>query len=363
MNRIRLPRRWSTTWTLLLVLAVVATATAPAIGEREAQTRTVSQVYLATTDRDVDCETLWGGACFDLVGDELEAGISLVDDSGQRPTMARYEFRDDDGGVVADGSFCETTTAPVPPGASVLAVLVAAADVVVCGEPAIGTTGLIRVVTRVSDGAFGAYEVEPQECLQGVPHAISVGGLTEPEDTGQRVTLDTYVLLDGVSHQRGRQVMERAAVAFESLGIDLRAHYRPVSLPSTDMGQMLISHSMEAVGGEVPRGFDIVHTLTDKPLNVNGQASCVGGVRYRDRAFSVTNQASNVLVTAHEIGHTMGAHHHHGNCVEDPVVRGQEHCTVMVSGGTPPSLWAWDANFSSLNGAIVRAHAVRYASP
>ena len=353
---------------VLLVAILAAAVSSPAMGAKAAKTRTVSQVYLALTGTTVDCETLYGGACFPLQGDEIEAGITVVDDSGLRPTSGRYEFRAADGTVLGTSAFCESTAVAVPEGAESLAVMVAAFDVLACQGPATGSTGLVRVVTKVSDGAFEAYHAEEQLCLQATPRTISAGGVTEPDDTGQRITLDAYVLLDGVDPERGRQIMELAAQTYQPEGIDLRSHFKPVALPAADNGQLMMSHAMEFVGGQVPDGFDLVHVLTSRSLNVGGQASCIGGIAYGDRAFSVSQAGptrsvvSAAGIAAHEMGHTLGGHHHYGNCVEG-FTRDRQACTIMVSGGVPPSTFAWEFRFSSLNAAIVRGHAVQFVTP
>lgn len=362
-----------------LVLAFFGTTAAPALGEKEAKTRQLSQVYLAGTGFTVDCDQLYGGACFPMQGDEIEAAIGVVDDLGRQPASARYEFRDSTGTVLETATFCDSTTASVPAGASELAVMVAAFDPVSCGGVATGSTGKIHVLWKISEGELLDFDIQPQVCLQPTPTAISVGGVTEPEDLDQRITLDVLVLLDGVHEQRGRDVMEKAAEAYTPLGIDMRFSYRAVSLEQ-GTGQLMLSYSMSAVGGEVPKGFDVVHTLTSKKLNVGGQADCIGGVRYRDRAFSVsTNPADRPIqyigsyvpgrmidnyaakIAAHEIGHTMGGHHHYGTCAaESAVATGEpQSCTIMVS----PAPFPTELMFSTVNAAIVRAHAVRYASP
>ncbi|MDQ4125766.1 MAG: hypothetical protein M3134_09230, partial [Actinomycetota bacterium] len=65
---------------------------------------------------------------------------------------------------------------------------------------------------------------------------------------------------------------------------------------------------------------------------------------------------------AHELGHLLGAHHHYGNCVEGG---------RSTEGGGEPSLCTlmWTVNvayvgleFGSLETAVIRGHAVDYAS-
>lgn len=182
------------------------------------------------------------------------------------------------------------------------------------------------------------------------------------------------VLLDGVDQERGEQVMEKAAEAFEPLKIELTNTYQAADLPPGD-GQLMLSHAMNEVGPDVPAGFDVVHVLTSKTLNVFGQADCIGGVAFRDRAYSVSSDVEDrpiqligdigfgfiedlaAKIAAHEIGHLMGGHHHLGNCILDTLATDPAGCTVMLDPAPLPSQLA----FSTLNGAIVRGHAVRYA--
>ncbi len=67
------------------------------------------------------------------------------------------------------------------------------------------------------------------------------------------------------------------------------------------------------------------------------------------------------VIAAHELGHLMGAHHHYGNCGEGaPSVQGggPTPCTVMF-----PAMIRMNAgNFGTFEGAVVRGHAVDFAS-
>jgi hypothetical protein len=359
---------------LLASVALLATMAQPA-SSQEAETRRVSQVYLAGTGLLVDCAQHQGGACFPLEGDELEAAIGVVDDLGRQPASATWEFRSGGGDVLTSGSFCNTTRVDVPQGARELAVLVPLIDPLGCDGIALGTTGKIHVVTKVSEGDFAGFGVEPQVCLQPAPRAISLLGLTEPADRGQRVVLDVLVLLDGVDQTRGEEIMDTAAEAFDPLNIGVRYAYQDVDLPPGD-GQLMMSHAMNEVGPDVPDGFDIVHVLTAKTLNVFGQADCIGGIAYSDRSYSVSSDLEDrpiqiigdldflmvedfaAKIAAHEIGHLLGAHHHYGNCVLDTLGTEPLGCTVMMD----PAPLPLQLVFSTINAGIVRAHAVRFAS-
>jgi hypothetical protein len=380
-----LTRRRSDAWALLLVVTVLGGAFVQnMVGAETAETRRRSSVYLAGDGTTVDCSNLRGGACFTVGRDEIKANIGVVDDLGKQPVSARYEFRDPSGAVIEYGEFCDSTIANVPAGSVRLAVMVAAANPISCGAPAVGSTGKILVVSTISKGQFEAFDVTPQVCLQPTPEAISLGnGATEPEDNGQPVILDVLVLLDlgeNLTRERGEAIMEKSKVAYAPLGIEMRFDYRKVKFPRSS-GNIMLSNTAAAVGGEVPPGYDVVHTLTDSNglTNVGGQADCIGGVRYRDRAFSVSRALLDrkliyvggpnpiegrmindyaAKIVAHEIGHTMGGHHHYGNCVEaEPEKYEGQSCTVMLD----PSPFPKELIFGEVNGAIIRAHAVRYA--
>lgn len=233
------------------------------------------------------------------------------------------------------------------------------------------------------------------ECLEPVPVTVSARGITDP---GHRVRLDVHVLLDGISDARGIQVMSKAAEAYAPLGITLKSTFRRVSFPSdgtertpgstrpmpTGQDVKLFTYLRWEVGGVRPRSSDVVYLLTGKDIyvNANGQrnydaagvADCIGGVRFPDAAFAIgegTSPWENIInddtfsakVAAHEIGHVMGAHHHYGNCFEG---------NRSTEGGGEPSLctvmWPTDINYAAMNfgtleTAVVRGYAVRFAAP
>ena len=74
------------------------------------------------------------------------------------------------------------------------------------------------------------------------------------------------------------------------------------------------------------------------------------------------NFAAAAEVISHEIGHLMGAHHHYANCVEGNLSSDGpgdlSPCTLMFNSVNNASL-----SFSSVEGAVVRGHAVNYAAP
>jgi hypothetical protein len=220
-----------------------------------------------------------------------------------------------------------------------------------------------------------------RDCFPVVPTPASVSGVT---DEGQQVDLAVTVLLDGISRQRGEQVLAAAAKAYEPLNITLTPRFRPVSLVGDD-AVLLLQQAKDVFGGARPRNADIVYVLTSKNIThggsdgVIGLADCIGGIRYDERAFAVSQELGEredtdlgpfvyrvgmtATVVAHEIGHLMGGTHDYANCVEgaeaEALVSQQlSPCTVMLMFAGLSSF-----TFSTANAAVVRGHAVEHASP
>ena len=220
---------------------------------------------------------------------------------------------------------------------------------------------------------------DPNACLEAVPTAIGLPGIT---DLGQTVSLDVAVLLDGVSVSEADAIMDRAALSYAPLNVDLNvASYTNVSFSGTE-GAALIQQAKDYFGGSRPAGADLVYILTNKDLTTDGDTSlagladCIGGVRFGHHAFAVgeavgigesvlgpfrLNVDAHPEVAAHELGHLMGVHHHYANCVEGNLQGDADDlspCTLMFNFVDFQSL-----NFSVLEGAVARGHAVQYASP
>lgn len=220
---------------------------------------------------------------------------------------------------------------------------------------------------------------DPNVCLEATPAAIGVSGIT---DSGQIVSLDVAVLLDGVSVGLADQIMTRAAESYAPLGIDVNVvSYNDVTFTGTE-GADLIQQAKDYYGGVRPSGSDLVYVLSSKDLTTGGStglaglADCIGGVRFPHHAFAVGEAAgidefalgpfllevdAHPEIAAHELGHLMGAHHHYANCVEGNLqgaANDLSPCTLMFNFVDFQSL-----NFAQLNGAVVRGHAVEHASP
>ncbi len=200
-------------------------------------------------------------------------------------------------------------------------------------------------------------------CTSATPAAVAL--------TNTPATLNVRILLDGINEQRGQDIMERAADAYTPLGITVVSSYESVNFFGADAGA-LIEEAKIHYGGMRPAGTDIVYVLTTKNMgSLAGLADCIGGVKYADRAFGVGTALDSdpidlglytlfvegaAKVTAHEIGHLMGAHHHYANCVEGALAFEGGPCTTMFNAAGFDNM-----GFSLLNGIVIRGHAQAYA--
>jgi hypothetical protein len=199
-------------------------------------------------------------------------------------------------------------------------------------------------------------------CTELVPHAISVGNVP--------VRLDMRILLDGVTRAEAVRAVVSMRKAYSPLRISVAPTYKRVRFTGDD-ADGLTRQAKRLYRGKRPRGTDVVYTMTSKDItaaggdNVAGLADCIGGVRFRDKAFAVGEDfgASSGLregtgkVMAHEIGHLLGGHHHYfspeGLLAHDPNVG-----TIMA-----PFLDLASLRFSTLNAVMVKGHAQLYARP
>jgi hypothetical protein len=281
-----------------------------------------------------------------------------------------------------------------PPGAYTVAV-----QNVLSSDPAAGYDGVARRINAstepapLDDPTPCGFESSPE--VRELDSSIGAGALVgDPAaaldglDTGQPVSLDVFVILDGVPQADAEAIFAKAARSYAPLNIQLRAVRFVTHTFATDEAAAIIAGAKSLVGGKRPADVDIVEILTSKDIQqlgrteVAGLADCIGGVAHDDRAFVVAEARTeeNVLVgpvmvsvdatanvTAHEVGHLMGGQHHYGNCVEG--VQGSDvhddegyveasPCTLMFNAAN-----FLGPNFSTLNAAIVRSHAVRHALP
>lgn len=228
-----------------------------------------------------------------------------------------------------------------------------------------------------ADAARGPFDDDTVQCLEPVPEAV---GLQNVTDDGQTVRLDVLVLLDGIDRRRAVDVLRTASKSYKPLSIRLRNTFRRVRFRNTGEYHEMEQAALDAVGGKRPRGFDLVYVMTNKDLHdmgdsaIAGFAFCIGGVRDPEVAFAIGEGASpyeallndplfSGKIAAHEMGHLLGAHHHYGNCAEGEGSSGgggeRSVCTLMW----PTTIQYSALNFGTLEAAVVRGHAVEFASP
>jgi predicted Zn-dependent protease len=304
------------------------------------------------------------------VGRSTELGsndtVTLVDPAAGTYTVAVQNVLSSDVAAAYDGAASRVDAGSGPP----------VDDEEACG---LEGAGLPPEVKAIDEDVVGA------GTLVGDPTA-AVDGL----DRGQPISLDVLVLLDGVPQADAEAIMTTAARSYAPLNIDLQVSaYETVTFTSPDaLG--LITQAKDHEGGHRPAGVDVVEVLTAKDIEqldqtaIAGLADCVGGVAHPDRAFLVAeaytpaditidpvpvvfDYQARANVTAHEIGHLFGGQHHYANCVEG-VSASDVHGDDGFVEGTPCTLMFNAADFlgpefDTLNGAVVRGSAVRYAQP
>lgn len=202
---------------------------------------------------------------------------------------------------------------------------------------------------------------EEYSCLELTPEALSF------ENRPHQLKL--RILLDGTTKEQAKNAVVAMRKAYGTLDIDVRPSYRQAKLEGTD-AKLLLGQAKKMYGGRVPKGVDVVYTLTNKDIavgfagsNVSGLADCIGGIRFPDRAFAIgevtrpTSALPSILppvqdvagkTMAHEVAHLLGAHHHYAS-IEG--ANGQEIATLMG-----PTLSIIGLRFSTLEGAAVRGH-------
>jgi reprolysin-like metallo-peptidase family M12B len=253
------------------------------------------------------------------------------------------------------------------------------------------------------------FDLPPEDCLEPYPAAIDAKGIT---DDNRQVRLDVMVPIDVAQGadiatlladddpavraegqarfdalaQKVHGILDAAITTYAPLGVELRLHY-DLLMPlvngeprerTADIDQEILI-AKQYYGGRVPTGMDAVYAVSDIDMSgaVAGKADCIGGVRAPDSAFAAGEidleeaplnffgvtmfQDMSAKIMAHEVGHLLGAHHHYANCVEgiptETVPDALSVCTLMINDVGLASL-----NFSTLNGSIVRGHAVDFAS-
>ncbi len=211
-----------------------------------------------------------------------------------------------------------------------------------------------------------------------VPDGAGIAGVT---DDGREVILDVLVLLDGVPRSEAADVMHTVDEMYEPLRISVRPVLRRVTFhvrgPIGD--DDLIELSKQAVGGKAPDGSDAVYTLTSRDFGMTaGRADCLEGIKNPETAFAIGQHYPpdeefaygpftfqlhlSAKIAAHELGHLLGGIHEVSNCAEggdaDPTDDALGVCTLMF-----PDVGLIGSRFGTIEGALIRDLAVRYASP
>lgn len=370
---------------LVLVCAAVLSASIAISAHAGPSTRVERHPYTLGLDAGHVCELGVGGACLTLRPTDRAVTIDIRDVTGMR-VDALLQFTDRYGAVHQTGAVCGKGRIPIPDAAEELDVFLSTATLGALGcaaeeGPAAAVAGEIVATFEVGrPRAFPkqTYDVE-QDCGPQAPAHLALRGVTDEAET---ISVDLLVLLDEKATKTiAQRVFAEAARSYEPLGIKLRvAGYRKVQLQGSDTPS-LISQSKALVGGAVPKGIDVVYTLTTKsPLTVlnqpiaGGQADCIGGIRFPNRSFVVGafvepvpigpltfHVYSSARVAAHEIGHILGGQHQMGNCVEgitDFATDDPTPCTLMSEAADFDS-----RHFGTLESAVVRGYAVAYAKP
>lgn len=379
-----------TTWIgrAAMLAAVTLVAIVPA---RASETRTDEKPYVLANDTLLtDCELLGtevgvNGACFPLDGRERVARIRITDLHGM-PVGGSFGWSNGVGTSLGIGLFCaESGPLLVPAGAAELRVYAngpafGAVNCLLGGSTGAGTMGTISVTFDLDAEAIPPGMDGERDCLEPVPAAASVRSVTDDDAT---IAVDVAVLGEGVTEAYARETFATAARSYAPLGIELRvASFELVSFEGVD-AQGLLNQAKAHVGGTRPAGTDLVYVLTSKDVTainqpgVAGLGDCLGGIRFPERAFAVGEviafedtvigpftfyKEATARTVVHEIGHLFGAQHHYANCAEDAdgdIVNGEvTPCSVMFN-----SLDALGPDFDTLNGIVVRGHAVEYAAP
>jgi hypothetical protein len=213
----------------------------------------------------------------------------------------------------------------------------------------------------------GAAWDRAENCAGVEPEVIP----TAPADTTKRLRLAVLVLTPPALLAEVRRDSAVVVADYAKINVAVRLTVRAANLPESGDPAVTFAWLRKAFGGERPRGYDVVYAASD--YFPGGVASCIGGVRWAERAFALgevhyTAQGAEVPgnkvrmgdIAAHEIGHLLGAHHEHSNCAEaepEAALGGASGpCTIMS-----PAALTGSGEWSTLETAYVRYYVERYA--
>ena len=358
----------------LTVVACVGLVPATGAADESTKTRTQQEQYTAgPAQAGVDCATNAGGACFDLAGDELSAGVFVRDANEFASIPFTVTFLDAAGDVLAQESHCDKGRAPVPAGATTVTVAVSAVNVTGCTHPSLTQGGRITLTHDLKRQQGEPALDGERSCGGGFGEQVSYA-LT-PDD-GRTVRVDVLVLLDGVTRERATELFEQVRAGYAHTAIDLQYALRDTALTSEPSVNGLFAEIRGLFGGTVPDGFELVHVLTTKDIaGAAGYAYCVGGARSAQLAFSMSEvraEVPNIVAgvpapvwpwpvsayyAAHEIGHLLGGNHSYSTCGES---------VAFVDGNTPGPCDLMNPylntsySFSTPNRFVVRGFALEF---
>lgn len=197
--------------------------------------------------------------------------------------------------------------------------------------------------------------------------------IASPDD-GRVLGLDVYVLLNGISVQRGREIMDGMAGTYREIGIDVTYQFKSVEFLSDDW----FWEAHRLTGGSPPHGADLVHSITEGSMGLaEGMVWCIGGIREPTQAYSVSvdipyedyrddrtgallYQDVSSVVVSHEIGHLLGSGHNYATCADLLSAAGPERrvqpCSTMFFESTGAG-----THFSQIEAAIIRDYTARFA--
>ncbi len=139
------------------------------------------------------------------------------------------------------------------------------------------------------------FDREAEDCYEFVPDAY---GLSLP--TSKQLTLRVQVVLDGISVQRGQEIISSVVRLYDSINITIVPTFSEASLAPDEVdppplgnggrshGGALLKKLKDLFGGSRPAGSDVVYLMSVTPITggTAGFADCIGGVRYPGRAFA-----------------------------------------------------------------------------
>lgn len=234
-------------------------------------------------------------------------------------------------------------------------------------DTALGSTGA-KLHPRASLSGT-AVDREPDCELDAPDHVATI-----PADVSRRVKLSVRILSSRADAAEVRRAMPVIVSTYRQIGIDVRLSYDILEVPPTltDSGLLIAAERAHYHGGR-PSGVDLVYFATDN-FSGGGYSSCVGGIKYAERAFAVggIHYAPNGgpvgipyvkagLIAAHELGHLMGAKHEFSVCGAEAepgsATQGDVGpCTLMF-----PAAVGVSGTFSPLETAYIRDYAMHFA--